>query len=89
MRKTIQPRSIEEKALFFKKNTGKIKFEQTDTATSQLEILSFDESENQNINTLEIEEDFSEIKLEEQINSEFDNLEDLEDLDIDSEEDII
>jgi hypothetical protein len=89
MRKTIQPRSIEEKALFFKKNTGKIKFEQTDTATSQLEILSFDESENQNINTLEIEEDFSEIKLEEQINSEFDNLEDLEDLDIDSEENII
>jgi hypothetical protein len=89
MRKTIQPRSIEEKALFFKKNTGKIKFEQTDTITAQLEELSFEESENQNINISELEEDFLEIKLEEQIVSEFDNLEELEDLDIDTEEDII
>ncbi len=43
MKKTIQTRSIEERSLFFKKNSGKLNLEQSETA--QIQVDSFIEND--------------------------------------------
>ncbi len=59
MKKIIQPRSIEERALFFKRNSGKINLKQTETEPTQIEKIYFIESALQNENIVELEENYS------------------------------